>query len=619
MRTILLISTVLITAMGPPPGSWRDPGLPSSPSDTMDGVRKVIQILTDYYEPFDGDLGGFGMHRGSLMTDGPTSRCDGGAGAMCFGDDPDRGPCPADASCHPPPEFLLEGLYETGMKYPSSGYVLGQAVYALAKYGLSTRAMVLVNQCQAQDWWCSMLHGYVLHAQDRFQEAEALFLKGLAGAPIPRVCSWADGTPLLGEWDPVAAQGTLDPGILPEAQIQTEDWPCLDRLDASTLLWWLSDPLYSRAGNERWVEHIARSLMVDFQREMWEARRMPSDSLQWLPIQQALRVRRGTWDSYHRPYQTGYAFWTSEAAAPYHFVPEVALEALAPEMPGYQGDEGSPATAGMVETPPGTGPPLPDARWRLPGTTWDEGFSPPLLPFHTLPAQLARFRRGDSLQLAAAGAVAGSPLNGGAGATAHLILSDRPGEFPLQLESPVSRSRVLFLGQAPPRSYVASLEVLGSQAIGWHRVVVAPLRPDGPEISDLLLYQPSSRFQADSLLAAVALMYGGTGVPQGSRLGLYWEVYGAPHPVTLELELALEEESGGVVQTITGLIPGLQREGRAPVRWQEPATEGSHPGSLVLDLRELDPGSYTVTLKVSWPGQPTLERRRGIQITDTSS
>jgi hypothetical protein len=605
------LSSILLSAL---PGAAH-PQQAAAP-DTMDGVRKVVQILTDYYEPFDGDLGGFGMHRGSLMTDGPTSRCDGGAGSMCFADDPDRGPCPVDASCHPPPEFLLEGLFETAMKNPGSGYVLGQAVFALTKYGLSTRAMILVDQCQAQDWWCSMLQGYVLHAQNHFQEAEDAFLKGLSGAPLPKICSWGDGTLLLGRWDPVSAQQTLEPGLLPDAERETSDWPCLDRLDASALIWWLADPLYSQDGNQRWVEHIARSLTAQFQEELWEARRMPSDSFRWLPVQQSLRRRRGTWDSYQKPYQSGYALWTSEKAAPYHFVPEVSLEDLLPDPGGYPGTSPSAEAAGEPALAEKASRGLPDARWHLLGDTWDEGMSLALGPFLPIPVQLARFRRGDSLNLAAAGDLGNSPLGGNAAATANFVLTDSPGAIPLHLSTPVTRTQVLFLAKVPAKAYVAGFEVLGGEAIGWHREMVFPLRPTGPELSDLLLYRPSPRIDADSLIAAVALMRGSNTVYQDSPVGIYWESYDVPGDQTLELELSLKGESGGVVQTITGLIPGLGQEQRAPVRWTEPGTAGTNPGSLVLNLRGLNPGTYTVTLKVGWPGQVPLERNKEIRVLE---
>lgn len=616
MRILLLTAFLMVSATAGIASGSRIRQQPETNPDTMAGVGKVIHILTDYYEPFDGDLGGFGMHRGSLMTDGPTSLCEADAGEICFGDDPDRGPCPAGSSCHPPPEFLLEGLYETAMENPESDFVLGQAIFALVKYGLSTRAMILVDRCGARDWWCAMLHGYVLHAQGRFAEAQDEFRKGLAGAPISDRCEWEDATWLLGRWDPVSSQQTLRPGLLPEGHLQTRDWPCLDRLDASRILWWLSDPLYSSEGNERWVEHIARSLMLRFQRQMWEARRMPTDSFQWLPIREALRWRRGTWDSYRKPYQTGYAFWTGEAGARYHFVPDVEPSVLRPDLDSLLPRDLTDARVGAPVEEPDPGFPDPEKiRWRLMGDIWDEGFSPPFGPIVPLPVQIARFRRGDSLLVAAAGALGGTELEGRPEATAHLILTDGPDRFPLHLRAPANRRTVVFLGTAPMAPYVAGFEVQGARGIGWHRQTLRSLNPSEPGISDLLLYRPSPRLAADSLMAAVALMAGTHEVPVDSRLGVFWEIYGVEGSQTLEMELALEGDGGGVIDAITGLLPGMEQERRAPVHWSEPAGPGTKSGSLVLNLRGVDPGRYTLVLKAAWPGQGTMERRREVQVT----
>jgi hypothetical protein len=175
----------------PEPPSSRDPNsprvraksviswdrAPAQEADTLEGIQQVRHILRDHY----GGLGrAYGASQDRLtgevgvLSDRDQS-CDGGDGDICHGGDPDNGSCRAGASCHPTAEFLVDVLHEAATEYPTSGFILGQAVYALTKFHQPTRAMLLLNQCQAQPWWCKTLEGYVLHSLGRFPEAETSF------------------------------------------------------------------------------------------------------------------------------------------------------------------------------------------------------------------------------------------------------------------------------------------------------------------------------------------------------------------------------------------------------------------------------------------------------------
>jgi hypothetical protein len=310
------------------------------------------------------------------------------------------------------------------------------------------------------------------------------------------------------------------------------------------------------------------------------------------------RIPRGTWDSWlwlEEPAPSGYHFepFTSQNAARYHFVPDFE-----------DGELSRPV-------------------WRLEGTLDDEGYTPAYGAFHELPVQIARFRRTDSMVVAVAGTVAGSPLEASSeaaessDATAHLILSDGPGRFPVELTSALHEDRAVFLARTPVQRYVASFEVLGEGVYGRHRVVLEPLEvleQEAASVSDVLLYQPRGNHEADSLVIAAGMMRGTTVLEQGERPGLYWEAYGAPPDVEVTTELEIEREGGGGFFARIGRLFGGGGGGRGKWSWTAASPGAVFPKAVTLDLGDLDRGEYTLVLRVSWAGQEPVETRRVFEV-----
>lgn len=563
---------------GPREAVESEPLLQVSQEDTVAAYRMAQHILRDYYGGTAGPSSLRAGRRSSSSQREFFEYCDGGAGELCHGGDPDRGRCPAGSTCHMTEEFLLKQLVEGVEEHPTSGLILGQAVYNLAKFGHLTRALVLAEQCQADAWWCDTLLGYVLHAQGRSGEAEPFFRRVMDTAPIPLRCSLGDGLWLLGEW----SQERAAPFKLPPGRETTAEWPCLDRLEVSDTLFWLGDPLYSVEGNERWVEHMARATGIFLYLQIRDLVRGGRPvAPEYRDLTWALRIRRGVWDSWRQSGSQGTHYWTSEEKAPYHFLPRVE-----------PGDLSSP-------------------EWRMDGDLFDEGFKPAFSPFFSIPAQVARFRIGDSLRVLAAGALEGTPLEEAPSTSAQFILTDGPGSFPLFLTGNTFRANAIFLGQGPARDYVVGLEVLSGVGVGWYREFIPSLVPTGPELSDLLLFQPREGMEPDSLLQAAGLMLSSLTIGPGEDLGVFWEVYGAEAETELELELALLGESGG---GISRLLPGRGGEAYGPVRWTETAEGSPHATSLRLELGNLDSGEYELVLKVRWEGEEEMERRRQVRI-----
>ncbi len=292
-------------------------------------------------------------------------------------------------------------------------------------------------------------------------------------------------------------------------------------------------------------------------------------------------VPRGKVDSWRRIPNDSKGFpllvWTSVKAARYHFVPDFPDNDLAHPV------------------------------WRINGTMDDEGYTPPDAKYYALPAQLARFRQDDTTVVAVSGDLAGSALAEKDNATAHLVLSDGPGSFPIHLTSPFHDGRAVFLAPVPAGRYVASYEVVAPGVVGRHRVMMEPLDTEGPGVSDLLLYQPIGNLEPDSLRMAAAMMLGTDTVETGDQLGVYWETYGAGKDTTVQVELEVRKEGGGLIATLKRLLPGGSTEGPGRLSWSEPSKGEVFPRAVVLDLEGLGAGTYTLAVRTTWAGQKALE------------
>jgi len=551
--------------------------LPTLSSDTLEGINRAKTLIAHRYR----SAGNSASDRGNRMAGTRDRYCSWEEGAICHGGDPDLGDCNANVPCHPDEEAFAEGLLKEALAYPTSGFLMGQAVYALTKFDRLPQAQEAVDACRAEDWWCETLQGYVLYAYAPLVEVEARFRSALAEAPDGIRCRWEDATWLIGEWD--QRVGGLE--LLPPGREETEDWDCARRLAVSDTLWWMADPLFSEEGNDRWTTHIARAVAGHLSEDLRRTIRGADLPEEVRDHDWAMRVRRGPWDSYERlPGRNGVRLWTSEEAARYHFLPEVR-----------PGDLSHPT-------------------WRLQGEIVDEGYTPDYGPLFPVQAQIARFRAGDSLRVVAAGDLHGSPLRRALDARSHLFLTDSPEGAPSQATLETRRRTPVLLEDAPLGRYMAAIEVVTDIGVGIHRQFLSPLAPEGPEVSDLLLYAPTGDTDPDSLLDVIPFVLGSPTLEEESPLGVFWEVYGAREGETLTFELTMEREEGGLVDRLSGLFPGGSREDRGRVSWTEPARSDFHPRGITLSLSEIQSGEYTLVLRAEWPGQPPLERRQLLRI-----
>lgn len=475
-------------------------------------------------------------------------------------------------------DSLIATLTRAAQVTPGDGWVAGQRVRYLVEAGRTADAVSASRDCHAEAWWCRALEGYALHFAREHVAAEQAFNAALAAMPAAERREWEALSPVL----------------------RDEDARGLRRMDAAAReaalarLWWLADPFWMDAGNDRKTEHYARLVADRFQ-----DRARTTDGLFWADDLREILVRWGQptgWERVRpRFHQSGRASVITHYSPSFEFIP--ALE--------------------MVRAPLS----IAAEDWKTDEKTGHSLYAPPgvrrLLP---LPHQVAVFPRGASVEVVAAFAMRPDSLPPSPTLNAGLVLMRGPDAPPVVRTARVAGTRGVFRAAVAPDSTMLSLEVREpvSERAARARFGTDLRRPagGGVAISDmLLLEQPGARPQ--SLDEAAALARGSTRFRVGERLGVYWEVYGLEgktDSVTFSVALA-RRPPGGIRRAAENI--GLART-VAPVRlrWDE---EGPGvaiaPRSLGISLPRLPAGEYVLEVAVRTRAGASAYTQREIEVT----
>ena len=449
---------------------------------------------------------------------------------------------------------------------PGDEWIAGQRVRYLVEAGRTADALAAARACRAAAWWCDALTGFVLHTAGDFAGADSAYRAALSDMPRDERCRWTDLSLLL--------EGEL-------AQ-RYRRLACGERAGFDGRLWWLAQPFYSVAGNDRRTEHFARATLSRIAERSRTAYGVP-----WADDLREITLRYG-WPAY----------WTQQppgASGPLdvvvtghdppqavHFVP--AAGAL---------DDLEAATADAWA--PGA---------RRPRELYAPAYAPSLA---RLEHQVALFRHGDSCLAVAAYDVGRDTLFAGALPDAALVLARDELTAPVvERRAAVGASDVI-VAKVECGPLLFSLEVLARA--GRHaaraRYGVRPPPPPalggGVAVSDILLFDPADSLPSD-LAAVLTSVRGSATARAGARLGLFWESYGlnpSGEPVTTSVTVA-PASTAWLRQAIQSL--GLAR-GRAAVRlqWAEtPRARGLVAGrALAIDLSGLAPGRYRIEVHIA--------------------
>ena len=511
---------------------------------------RFAMVLRNYYKP---------RHRQSDLGRG----CSADQGELCFNGDHEDQYC-YTTRCRSPEdsdEFLarLIAYIDT---YPHDALAFAQTVYAYTRLKGIDEALTLAERCTFASWWCELLLGMVHDHAGRPREAEALFRAALPNA------------------DPELASRLAGVGhLLDERDSGYERMVGLERADFEHGFWWLTDPMWTIPGNDRWTRHVRRKLELvlhglllhairerhSYGHERFVTRRGHEDS--WTA--QGIRASR----------------WTSMRAARYRFTPVSA------------------AADGIGAV-----------RYDLMAEKNDERYTPGAYgPVFELPSQFARFLKGDSLAVAAAALLDKAEL---VAPETVFLLSHGPGRFPVRRQSETGAPRQVFQAVVAQQPVVVGIEsIYARRVVARARGGLPVLSTDGLELSDPLMLVPDTGSLPGSRDSAVAAMMATTIIESGSELAVYWEVYGVVTGQPLELSVSIEGTRKGF---FTRVLRALRIRGDAEgplVAWTESADAPIHPMALVLDIGALEDGQYVLRIEVAVPDGSRATTTRSFTVT----
>ena len=519
-------------------------------------------------------------HYGALDGGAPTrTSCTGTTLQDCFGGDADCQACNTRAMAKQRP-ILLERLDLLAALYPESDWIAGQRVNFALQQDDYDRAWAAAEACAGTEWWCQALRGYVLHTRTP-GAGEVQFDSALAAAP-PNAPAW--GTPvhppagdrgLHCEWSDLSA---LLPASLREEYGRAG---CTENESFNERFWWLTDPLWSRPGNERRAEHLARNVAMRLHDEI-------------------LRLR----NSFH----------------PQSHHQDVMPFGL-PNSWRLLGTAGSTIPARIELYVNGGYSFTPDAdRFRDPVNStaedwalkWNHGHERMITreKWYNLDHQTVVLRRGRRLSVLAAAQLPGE-LAVRDSLAAYLAMG-RPADLHVELaEARVGANGVVRASlELDSAEWVASIEAVGEgfRARARHGAP-PPVLENGFGVSDVVLFD--DRYDLGDVTLVDAMLPSASLTGRLS-VGVYFEVYGVREDEPLRITIAGERIGGSFFRRITRAV--LRRKPERPLRlkWTEGArgsVAGAMQRSLTIDLSDLPNGDYRLAL--------TIERGEGEAVTSS--
>ena len=489
---------------------------------------------------------------GLSIRDAPTgSDCRADEGELCYNGDHEDHNCRVPG-CRTAEEVarLLADLTEAARAHPDDALAFAQAVYAFTRLRDFEESRALARECTFATWWCELLLGLVHDRGGRPGDAEAHFHSALPAADPALAARLTSITELLGDGDRSAYQRLAG----------------RERRDFERRFWWLSDPMWSISGNDRWTAHIRRRLELVLHESLLESRRGTHRT----PHERSV-VRRGPEDSWSAMSMPA-ARWKSMRAARYRFTPVSAL------------------TDGIGAV-----------RYDLLAERQDERYTPGIYgPVFELPAQFARFREGDSLQVVGAALPGKVHLAG----PRTVFMSERRARQLSRQSAKLHRARHVPHSKRlsrPDRSWRVSSRLMAAarqpaSGPGCPRSI-----PWGSSYRTRFSSHPPAPICRAAANEAVARMLGTTTMEAHDQLAVYWEVYGAPRLRPLRFTISIEgERPGWFTRGLQALR--IRSASRVPeVSWTETLAAATQPMAITVDIADLEDGDYVLSIQVTGP------------------
>lgn len=518
--------------------------------------------------------------------------CDENVGRFCsWYDEGDWFPIPERSEVVELRAELLAELDSAQSQLPGDPWILGQRVWYRAEGEDWLDALYTARDCRQVDaWWCDALQGFSLHGLGRYLEAGAAFDRALEGMAPEDAVEWRFPRRALDGEGRGIVSGLRD--APPDSAGRV-----LDRL------WTLADPLYLVPGNDRRTEHFARWTTVMIRRRARNPFTIP-----WGRDLEELTVRHGWEMGWER--SPGSSFASVDHAI------------------GHKHPEGRDfmPSGRALRAPEGASVADLRADRTRPRSLYAPKYAPLFLP---MDGQVAVFPRGERMRVVSTYFL--PPDTTRHARHAHPVpwldpgdqagRIDRAGLFlvPVDGAGTVDNARRSTLAagrtdgalmiEAPAGAYVASVELWSPErrrAGRQRRSLVQPSVPDDvAALSDILLLAPARR-EPESLEEALEWVLPRPEVVPYQRFAIAWEVSGLGfRPETLGFSVSVEKAERGVLRRIGEFLRLAGRPDPIRLEWEEPGP--SEPGErfryLALDLPDLEPGEYRITLQLATSGR----------------
>jgi hypothetical protein len=235
-----------------------------------------------------------------------------------------------------------------------------------------------------------------------------------------------------------------------------------------------------------------------------------------------------------------------------------------------------------------------------------------ILPVNT---QLARFRRGDSTLLVGAYFIGDDSIRA---PDARLAAVLRDGSAHASApDSTMSGGAMLMLAGEP---LLAGVEITdsASSTLARSRMLYAPGAATSAALSDILLYRGGGD-PPESVDSALARAIPGERIERGQPVGVYWEAY-RPDDAgdSTSVSITVERVDHGVIRSTFQRL-GLKEED-SPIRmnWTDARATigGTATYALSLDLANLSPGRYRISVSIAGNGGAPLTTTRELELTE---
>jgi len=457
-------------------------------------------------------------------------------------------------------DALIAELDSLASLQPGDDWLAGLRIHYRIDAGRRDAADSAAGTCRATAWWCAAVQGYAAHVRGDARRADSSFTAALSGMDERTRCEWMDIHTLLPS----------------ETRERYESMSCPARESLARRYWLLSRPRLSAPANEWRNEFFSRRV------QGWiAARSRTPHNMTWGADQEELLLRYGWPESWGRVRPSGSLSTAGE--------------------PGIIGHDPSPSFVfaprkELLDSLAVAG----DEAWDVRSRLGESRYKPwNVRRIATIAAQLARFRRHDTVLVVAA-----------------YTSSDD------SLVSPIARltasvdDSVTILGEArsaqkgtsvvrlPGLPRLAGMEIVDSVSgtLARNRIAYAPARDVGhTSLSDLLLYRAGPE-PASELDSALARAIPGDTVGRDRPLGLFWETYGrSTIGDSVVVAVTVERIDRHWLRSTRQALGITDDDSPLRIRWSD--AHGGRapvaPHAVSLDLANLPGGRYRVTLSVT--------------------